>query len=67
MIEIEVTRCEECPLWSADAAGDEYCSKGGRPLDRYKVWDIEESAGEEKDIPDNCPLIKEPVMIKLKV
>lgn len=66
MKEIEVTRCEECPLWSADIDGSEYCSAEGKPESRYPEGDPWEEKLIKKDIPIDCPLLKESITIKLK-
>jgi len=59
---IEVTKCEECPLYSRDIDDSEYCSKGGSPDTRYPDYMNNEKMS---NIPLNCPLLTESVMIKL--
>ena len=53
---IRVTKCEECPFSYQIGGGETVCSKGGDPNERWV----------EDKIPDNCPLIKEEITIKLE-
>lgn len=65
-MEILVTRCEECPLFSRDIDDSEYCSTGGDPEKRY-IRNIGRPENKIKDIPDNCPILKESVTVKLAI
>lgn len=66
-MKIEVTRCEECPLFSRDIDDSEYCSQGGKPESRYPEGDPWEEKLEKKKLPNNCPLKTENVTVALVV
>lgn len=62
ILEIKVSRCKDCPLFSKYIDDSEYCSISDKPESRYEICSTEVRI---KDIPDNCPLKDEEIIIKL--